>query len=324
MKRIIAGAVGQYAADPIYQDGIYSTEDPVPSPPIWEAQPVTDIPVLDIPQDTMPTPGTRLTGTYVEGVVVDGKTGISLSVYVSYVNAAGEVGQGVLAGNGQYNAWTDEDTSKAGVLFATKGYKNKFQTFDQLLTAPDVLMEKPIPIQYILLVAAAVLVIRKKTGKVGAFTSGNVLTLFLLVGGVMGFSIIKEILEFLGLWKDKNEKDLDTAESNPNSFWNPTYWQTIKPAGANWTYAITQATAREWCTEIWDAVGAFNDCEECIKSVFRRCRTKANASFLAWQFDQQYNRALLPWLRGGIWPADRLSDADVNEINQYIERLPNY
>jgi hypothetical protein len=92
----------------------------------------------------------------------------------------------------------------------------------------------------------------------------------------------------------------------------------------SYTHAITEQTALSWCAEIEDAFGAFNDCEECAIGVFKRCYTQANASFLCWVFVNHYGEDMLTYLRGGWWPQDRLSDADVNQINQYISNLPKW
>ncbi len=220
------------------------------------------------------------------------------------------------------------DAGDIGILIDVPGYK-KFQVrFVDMYGVKEVILEKDgskFPAWQIALVIGAVLLYRKKNKKVGAFLkTEDILPIGLLVAGFLGFDLLKKILEWLGVWDSKETKELDGAESDPDSFWNPNYWTTIKPATAPWTYTISEETAKQWCLEIYTAVGAFNDCEECIISVFKRCRTKANASFLCWVFAKYHGEDLLTWLRGGWWPQDRLSDADVFKINSYINQLPNY
>lgn len=203
-------------------------------------------------------------------------------------------------------------------------------TFDEIFSQTDrvqIVMKKPgggaLPL---LLIGGAGLYLlsQKKKSKVGAAKSIDPYSIILLGGGLIAFSVVKKIFEGIGLWDSQATKDLDNASSDPNSFWNPTYWQRAKPAGANWSYAITESTAKAWAKEIWDAIGPFDDCEECVITVFKRCRTKANASFLCDIFQRTYGQDLLTWLRGGIWPKDRLSDSDVATINNFISQLPAY
>lgn len=229
-----------------------------------------------------------------------------------------------LEGTNNYEAYTEHSPAAVGVKFVASGYQTRIISFQELLQNANVLLQPGIQTWQILAVIAAVALYRKRAAKVGALSTGDILPIFLIVGGIIGFTVIKKILEALGLWDDKDTKDLDDAAMDPNSFWNPNYWQTIKPASASWTYAITQSTAEQWCREIYNSFGAFNDDEETAIGVFKRCRTKANASFLVYVFDQLYNQDLLTFLRGGSWPQDRLSDGDVNTINRYISSLPKY
>jgi len=162
---------------------------------------------------------------------------------------------------------------------------------------------------------------KRKT--VGALSVQSVLPFILIGGAVIGFNIIEKLLQALGIWKDKDTKQLDTAAGDPNSFWNPEYWKT-KPANINYTRPITQSTAEGYAKEIYNAFGPFDDCEECAKGVFRRLPSQAAASFVSWAFNRIYGQDLLDFLRGGIWPKDRLSDTDVAEINTYVNALPKY
>ena len=218
------------------------------------------------------------------------------------------------------------DAGDIGIIVDVPGYDKISVRYVDMYGVDQIVLtqQNSFPAWQIALVIAAVLLYKRKNKKVGKVTTADLWPIFLGVAGLIGFDLIKKILEWLGIWDSKENKALDNAESSPDSFWNPNYWITIKPASAQWTYAISEATATEWCKEIYNSMGAFNDCEECVVSVFNRCRTKANASFLAWVFNRIYGQSLLPWLRGGNWPQDRLSDADVYKINSYISQLPNY
>lgn len=227
------------------------------------------------------------------------------------------------APTGEYKAWSDEPDRYA-IKFRAKGYQEKTVSFADLLNDADVALSKSFPIAVVAVVAAAAMLYKSKNKKVGKLQTADIWPIMLIVGGAIAFGVVKDILEFLGLWDSKDTKDLNNASTDPNSAWNPNYWKTIKPAGASWSYAITDTTARQWSSEIYNSFGPFNDCEECAIAVCKRCRTKANFSFLADIFQQTYGQDFLTFLRGGWWPQDRLSDADVNIINQYIEGLPKY
>lgn len=163
----------------------------------------------------------------------------------------------------------------------------------------------------------------KKGRKVGKLVSKDLYPIFLIIGGVIAFSTIRRILESLGLWQNQELKAIAT---DPGSFWNPNYWQTINPSNAGWTYALTEDQARGLNDQIKDSFGILNDSPEQVKAVFRSLRTKANASFLAWEFQKTDGSDLFSFLRngGGIMPWDGLSDKDVLEINSFINSLPNY
>lgn len=269
----------------------------------------------------------RITGTdwEVNGFVRDTSGKIIPNVKASLMDEYGvSLGESILDDSG-YSAFGEYDPDKIFFYFTAPGYMSLKVPVSILLDSPTVTLHKENSIEpwMILLVIAAVIAYRKKTKKIGAFDMSNIFPILLLVGGVIGFSVVKIILEKLGLWKSQETKDLDNASSDPNSFWSPNYWQ-LKPASQQWTYLIDETTARQWAKEIYDSFGAFNDCEECVIAVFKRCRTKANCSFLAWEWQKVYGEDLLTYIRGGNWPSDRLSDADVSTINKYISGLPNY
>lgn len=141
----------------------------------------------------------------------------------------------------------------------------------------------------------------------------------LIVVGKM-FGTLDALLEALGLKDDQDKKDLDQAATDANSFWSPLFHRNA-PVG---TVILTNAAAQQDADDIYNGTGFFDDNEDQIIAVFHRLRTQAQVSFLADVFNQKYHADLLTWLRGGIWPQDRLSDADVNGLNTYIKSLPKY
>jgi len=192
---------------------------------------------------------------------------------------------------------------------------------------PDVIMQPGtsgnISWVYIALVTGAVMVYRNKTKKVGALSSNDVLPIILITGGILGFSVIKKILEGIGLWSGQDTKDLDAASTSPLSWWNPNFYKT-KPDYVSYTNPITSSTAKYLAEKVYSSFGAFNDDEEKAIAVFKSLPSQAAGSFVSESFLNIYGQDMLTFLRGGVWPQDRLSDADVNTINQYVNRLPKY
>jgi hypothetical protein len=136
------------------------------------------------------------------------------------------------------------------------------------------------------------------------------------------FGIMEDILEALGLKKSKDSGELDETADNPQSWWSPTFYKSA-PAGTR-VLLLSTASANAMAKAIYDAFGAFNDNEEQAIGIFKQLKTRSQGSFLVERFNQLYNSDLLTFLRGATWPEDRLSDSDVNTINQFVNKLPKY
>lgn len=215
-------------------------------------------------------------------------------------------------------------------FFSVKGYTDKVIAADELNDLPSsdqgivIRFEKStVGLWFIGGIAVATWLIydaaRKRKG-VGALSQKDLVPIFWIAGGLIGLSIIRKILIALGIWEDPKSKKLDQASVDPNSAWSPAYWRRSQ----NYSYTISEAQAKAYAEQIYDAFGMFNDNEEQAIDVFHKMRTKANVSFLADIFSQVYQQDLLTFLRGGVWPQDRLSDSDVTLINDYIANLPNF
>jgi hypothetical protein len=272
---------------------------------------------------------------YVSGFIFDSKTELGIiDASIQLVSDPGgtPLTQVLELEGTDYEAWsTGEQAYRTAVLFKAPGYKDKtVKLSDLYYNGADVYLDKKdaeIPLWVIGAVLGAALFILKKKKKadkkVGFLDMSDIMPIFFIVGGIIAFDLIKKVLEKLGLWKSPDTKELDDMASDPNSAWSPNFYKT-KPANASWTYPITTSTADQYAKDIYNSFGGFNDCEECVKAVFKKLRTKSNLSFLAEIFEQKYDSDLLDFVRGGWWPQDRLSDADVAEINRYIKQLPNW
>lgn len=210
------------------------------------------------------------------------------------------------------------------LVFSSPGYTSKQITVGQLRAGSmDIYLQKVNTWLLVGLAMALFYALYTKKRKVGALTTKEILPFILIAGAVLGFKLFEQLLQSLGIWKDRDEKALDAAAIDANSFWNPNYWKT-KPPNVSYTRPITQSMAFDYARQINDSFGPFNDCEECVKSVFRQMPSQAAASFVSDAFTQRYGLDLLDFLRGGVWPQDRLSSSDVAEINSYVLSLPKY
>lgn len=199
-----------------------------------------------------------------------------------------------------------------------------FKVLDYLASPASLVIQKnKFPILLLAAGAGIAYVLSDSSKNIGAIDSDKAKTILYLGGGLLGFVLLKQLLETLGVWKSRDTVNLDTASQNPNSFWNPHFWET-KPAGINYTNPISLQTAQNYAQIINDSLTWYDDNEDRIKSIFRSLPSQAAASFVSAAFAAFQHKDLLSFLRGGAWPNDGLSDADVNEINNYVNRLPKY
>lgn len=221
--------------------------------------------------------------------------------------------------DGNYSVNANPDRGEQ-LFFAAPGYVTK--VFPLPLREIIIVLNKPVPYAAIAaVVTIGYLLLDGKKNKVGALPGGltndDVKTIFLIIGGILSLDIITRILRALGIFKDPKSSKLDQIGADPASFWNPNYWKQSQ----NYSYTIDEKTAEAYADKINDALGYFNDDESAIISVFHQLRTKANISFLAWVYNKKFSKDLFTTLRGGAWPYDGISDADLSAINAYGETL---
>lgn len=240
----------------------------------------------------------------------------------------------IVSTNGTYYIDTpDVIGDNDAALFKATGYTD-FMYFikDRINTNGNVVMSKGNNIIPLLLLVAIVAVIGRKNVVGNPAAAAVVMknlnlqkvspTVKIVAGGVLLFFIYKTLVWF-GVLRGGDTISLDNASTNPNSFWSPNFYKT-KPDYVQWTAPITYNQAVYLARQIYDAFGWINDNEEQAIAVFKSFRAQSSVSYLADVFAQQYGQDLLTFLRGGNWPQDRLSDADVQNINAYVSRLPKY
>lgn len=150
------------------------------------------------------------------------------------------------------------------------------------------------------------------TGKIVLYT----------VGGLIAFSIVRELLENLGLWQSKESKDYDQEKANPYSFWNPLFWRQ----GGEGTLLLTNAKCQWLYNEIYESFGFFNDDESRIYSAFKTLKTQSQLSYFSWWLQNNKGTDLLDWLKGtNTGPiGDHLDTEEISVITNYFKQLPKY
>lgn len=234
-------------------------------------------------------------------------------------------------GNYSVNVPDDQINSGGGLFIKKEGYQDLQVSFATLAYYDStIVMQKGAGSNNSVLwigaaVAAAVLYQNSSSKKkVGEITEGQAKAGLYIAGGVLAWVLLKDLFEALGIFKSKEEIQLDNAANNPGSFWNPNYWLS-KPDNIPYTQpVVTLPQAQYFAEQIFDAMSWYDDKEEVPIGIFRSMPSQAAASFLCYVFQKTYGYDMLSWLRGGVWPKDRLSDADVADITNFVNRLPKY
>lgn len=265
------------------------------------------------------------TYTYVYGHIADA-AGVPISgvtITMILVSTGKVIVPPLLLTEDDFNAETDQyNASDLAIVFKKKGFKTVTLTLADLDINPNVTLQPGSsdiiqPWMMGLVLAAVILYHKKKKKKVGKLEKGDLMAVFLLVGGVIAFSVVQKILEKLGLWGGGN---VDHEQEDPESAWKPQYWKQF----TSFTYAITTDQAKYYSYKIHNAFTVFQDDWNVILGVFSQMKTKANVSYLADIFNQVYGEDLLGFLTdgGGILPWDGLSKQHMDVLINMVQKLP--
>lgn len=254
------------------------------------------------------------------GVIYDAETKLAIDkVTVQFYDSNGKkTGDPLLEDIGGYSAYIPDGSDIAGIVFSAKGYKEKRVSLSVLAATPDVYLSKSnIEVWVLVAVAAAVLVYRKQTGKVGKIEKSDVQTILLLVGGTIGIVLLIKALRALGILGGGN---VTNEQTDSNSPWKPAYYHQF----TTFNYALTTSQAKDFASTIYNAFGVFQDDYNAILGVFSQLRTKSEASFLAEVFQNEYDTDLLGFLTdgGGILPWDGLSTTHMDTLISLVKKLP--
>jgi len=144
-------------------------------------------------------------------------------------------------------------------------------------------------------------------------------TIALVAAGaaVLYFGLLNPVLKALGIKDSGNTTALNSVASNPYSFWSPNFYKLQSGA-----VILTRASAESIAQKIRDSFGWLSDNADSVKAAFKSLTYQTQVSYLSDVFSQLYGEDLLSYIRGGSWPNDRLSDADVSEIDSFLSKLP--
>lgn len=180
---------------------------------------------------------------------------------------------------------------------------------------------------WLLLVPLAIAASKKKqsVGEIG-FNMPTVITGAAIIVGLKAFNILDQLLSVFGLGKDKDDKDIEQENADPNSPLKPNIY--INATSANKQKARTALPDSKLTSlgqRLIDAFGSWNDDEAQAIGVFKNFRTKNEASYFADTWENTWNYPdLLQWLKGDAYPNDRLDTGEINQILKYLDNLPMY
>ena len=265
----------------------------------------------------------------VNGSIVDKVTGnIIKNCEILQISNNIPLGPPLLVADGNFtglNVVLDQNTF---FVFSSPGYSTVYvNTIDILASGADnynVFLEPIKKEAGAVIVGAGLLALLLLASKKKAATTlGKLETKdvypYLLIGGVLvATGAIKKLLQSVGIMDSTATQNLNALTADPNSFWSPNYYKQF----SQFNYSLDKATATKMCIDIDSAFGYFSDNVSAVDAVFKQLKTKAEVSYLADVFNQISGEDLLTYLRGTSWPTDRLSDAEVNTINSYLQQLP--
>lgn len=142
------------------------------------------------------------------------------------------------------------------------------------------------------------------------------------VGGLVllkAFNLTTNIANAFGLGESQTAKDINAFASSTDNFFAPAFWKEA-PKGS---LILTYEAATQDASDINNNIGWFHYNPAGVIAVFHRLHTQSQVSFLADVYDQKYGQDLLNDISGGYFQ-NRLSDAEVKTLIDYLKTLPKY
>jgi len=150
----------------------------------------------------------------------------------------------------------------------------------------------------------------------------NINTLLLIAGGIIAIRLGGKLFETLGISQSAADRSLMDAQSNPDSFWNPLFWDTTRKRSGKAMLLKTATMSKMW-DDLNNAFSWYSDAEDAAISVFKvNIKFQTQLSFFSWYVQREKGVDLITWLAGGSWPSDRLDANEINIITNYVKSLP--
>jgi len=137
----------------------------------------------------------------------------------------------------------------------------------------------------------------------------------LLAGGFM----VYRIFQGTGLIKDATQQQVDNLNNSVDSktWTKPNFWQQPAPSGYE-SMIFTAAQSEKLIKEVYDSVGFFNDCEECIVGVLKQINYQTQYSYLAYQFYKKYGKDMTTYIK------DAFNATELYPGWSHVESRPTY
>lgn len=177
-----------------------------------------------------------------------------------------------------------------------------------------------------LLLGLFLLMMLQKKKTVGATGGIDTKLLTWAIIAYFGINVGSKLLQKVGIFKSQADVNVEKEAVNPGSFWSPNFYKTLMQN--NNVNLLTDAAVQQFISTIRDSFGFFTSDSNKAIGVFRQLNYQTQLSYLADKFQQQTGSDLLEYLRGqdGIvgWLWNKLSSEDIDQITQYISKLPQF
>lgn len=174
---------------------------------------------------------------------------------------------------------------------------------------------------WLLLLAAIPVIASDKQKKVGAIGTETVVAIGAGLLLFKGFGLFNSLLSSLGLQETSGATQ---QENDPGSPWGPDYWRNHTDLAQATALGLRHDQFGAAAYILYHALGIFSDDWSSVKSVFDNIHSKAEVSYTADLFEQQFSKSMLTYLKtgDGLTPADGLSDAHMKILIDYVNNLP--
>lgn len=271
------------------------------------------------------------------GQVIDAESGQPVpGATVIFLYQGGNIGQAVAD---KYGIFTIKSGLQPDIIrISSVGYQTfdfpwqqsaSFELIKDYKTQEEVIVKSTKPKQnntWLLLLLIPLILSKKKAGvkTVGELKATDVWPWVIIAAAFLGWKLIYTLLQDLGIFLSKEDKNVRDELRNSESPFSPTFWQK----GPTGTLLLYEATAQKFVYDIYHALGFWHDDFDTIYGIFQTMKTKSQVSYLADKFQKRYNVGLLSFLNDGnstlSLPWDGLRNSNLSKIIDLVNSLPDY